>query len=124
MTDEVSGPRVIDTGLADAAGPFAGNPYRDSGAFPASLPGPGLWPMLVEKLGFPIIAFGVVVALGVGYHRHTREDAAAVRVHFSEQLDKLNKAQREDRDAITKALERVNTTLERLDTSLKERHRK
>jgi hypothetical protein len=78
----------------------------------------GTWAHIVDKLAFPIVAFGVAVALAVGYHNHVRQDSAAVRMHFSQQVDKLTKAQRDDRDALIKALEKQTALLERIEQRL------
>lgn len=80
-----------------------------------------MWFVVIDKLGFPTAAVIGAAIIGVGYHKNMREDMAAQRISYSEQIDKLVKSQREDRDATVKALVEQTKLLQSIDDRLRER---
>lgn len=76
----------------------------------------------IERIGLMAVVLAAFIALAVGYHNHTREDMARMRVFFSEQLDKVERTQREERAEDRRLFEKLNGNMEKLTNSVERMH--
>jgi hypothetical protein len=81
---------------------------------------PGWLSWALEKFGLPTLFLGVAVYLGVQLFLHMTSEAAKVRVHHAEQMDKLIKHQKERDEVMVKAIDKLSTVLDDLPDRLKE----
>lgn len=88
---------------------------------PAMATKPTAWAALIDRLGFPIVAFGAMLAVCVWLYSAERQERGVVRVAFSAEITKLTTAQREDRDMLIKSLEKQTATLEQIKDQLRDR---
>ena len=110
------------TGKHPALRPVTAEEY---GVDPVRGPVPDpLWFRLLERFGFPTLVAAALAWGLVAYNKQVREDAAAQRTNWGEQIDKLVRSQHDDREAMIRALERQTELLGRIDAELKRGNRR